>query len=423
MAIESGFLIMFQPGGNSIETRLTRETHLHRLQQPPPLESYEYSQRIAVGGMAEIFLAWQTGPSGFRRQVAVKHPLPHLTADPDFVALLLREAHLAADLSHPNIVSVLDVLNPGGHECLIVMEYVHGPTLRELLNTAAKKAHAIPIEVAVHITVSICAALDYAHNAAGVGNQPRRIVHRDVTPTNILISTNGQVKLGDFGIARTYSAETVTRTGVVRGKAAYMSPEQTRGETLDQRSDLFSVGAILYEMLTCVQPFHRTGGEAAIAHAVLNDPIPDPTVHVPNMKPALARVLNRALARERAARYPSAAHLAADLRAAIGPSTLPAEVSLAELIKRLFPDMVSKPDPHIREERETDSEAPTTVVVTRSHRGTITSQRPAISTTTPPPPPAAALARRQGPRFTFLLLVAGAVLSAIVWWIVITQAR
>jgi len=141
------------------------------------LESYTYSHRIAVGGMAEIFLAWQQGPGGFRRQVAVKHALPHLTADPEFVDLFLREAHIAADLSHPNIVSVLDVLNPGGRECLIVMEYVHGPTLRELLLAAAKRAVGVPIEVTAYVICSICAALDYAHNAVGASNRARGIVH------------------------------------------------------------------------------------------------------------------------------------------------------------------------------------------------------------------------------------------------------
>jgi serine/threonine protein kinase len=398
---------------------MSTESNLQPL-QPPPIEGYEYSHRIAVGGMAEIFLAWQRGPGGFRRQVAVKHALPHLTADPDFVDLLLREAHIAADLSHSNIVSVLDVLNPGGRECLIVMEYVHGPTLRALLGAAAKKPIGIPAEVTAHVVLSMCAALDYAHNSTDVGGRPRKIVHRDVTPTNILLGMNGQVKLGDFGIARTYAADSVTRTGVIRGKAAYMSPEQTRGEALDQRSDLFSVGVVLFEMVTGAQPFLRPGGEAAIARAILTDPIPDPKAIVPNLNPALARVIQGALARDRDDRYESAAELASDLRAALGYSPASAAASLAGFLKMLFPNMAPKPEEQVREEPQDPAETSTTVVVTRSRRNPTSAPGEPIST--PPAPPAAAAVRLPN-RSALLFLYALALISALAWWVAIARAR
>jgi serine/threonine protein kinase len=368
--------------------------------KPPALENYEYSHRIAVGGMAEIFLAWQRGPSGFRRPVAVKQPLPELTGDPEFVNMFVRESQIASDLTHQNIVGVLDVLTPKPNECLIVMEYIHGHTLRSLMRASYKHKVAIPLEVTLYVISSICAALDYAYFTKGAGNRPRHIVHRDVTPTNVLISMDGQVKLGDFGIARSYAPD------------AYMSPEQTRSEPLDQRSDIFSVGAILYEMATGRQAFYRADGELAIAKAVLSEPVVDPQVYVPDMSTGMLKAIERSLARDRNERYDRAGDIASALAEAHGWSQAVAQESLARLMQRLFPE--TPPLQYAAGEIEGGSDstgARATVVVTKSRRR--------FDGTAPPggAPPVA-------PRKSIVppILLVAALLSAIVWTILIINA-
>src|SRR5690606_5694265 len=202
--------------------------------------------------MAEIFLARREGPEGFSRELVVKRILPHLAADREFVQMFLAEARLAAQLHHPNVVTVYDFGRAEGSYYL-AMEPVRGVDLRALIARAAAAAprgHGIPFHHAAKIASSICEGLAHAHGLVLEGGQ-RGIVHRDVTPSNVLISFDGAVKLADFGIAKQQAGgRDPTFHGVVKGKYAYLSPEQARGERLDARSDLFNVGIVLFECVT-----------------------------------------------------------------------------------------------------------------------------------------------------------------------------
>ena len=342
------------------------------------LDDYEVAKRIAVGGMAEVFLAWQRGPSGFRRSVAIKRALPHLVEEPESAKLFLREAAIAGRLAHRNIVSVLEVLQPLPEQLLIVMEYIEGKPLSQLLLALEGP---MPTSLAGYITTSVCDALDHAYNSIGSSLKPLRIVHRDVSPANILLGVDGEVKLADFGIARALGAESFTKTGVIRGKARYMSPEQIKGEPLDQRSDIFSVGVLLYEITTGVALFKRDS-EVATAHALLSDEIAPPDQHVADYPTELARIVARALERDRDKRYPKAADLAADLRSWLGKAPLAAaRRQLTGLLQELFPDGDLSDTDSPAQWGEASNSKRTVVVTTR------TSSRPVVAAVAEPSRP------------------------------------
>jgi serine/threonine-protein kinase len=366
------------------------------------LPGYEYVERIGVDSMAETFLAWQSGPGGFRRQVAIKHILAQ--EDPDFPELFRREATVAASLSHPNIVSVLDVPATAGGS-IVVMEYVCGRSLRDLLHSLHRDSLRIPMRVASYVAASVCDALHHAHHATGPFGEPLTIVHGDISPGSILIDINGHVKLTDFGVARCYGVESTPRTGVVRGSLAYMSPEHARGERLDQRSDLFSLGAVLYEMATGTRPF--AGHGAAAAHAILAGELVTPSRRVRDIDPVMGRIIERALANERRARYPLAEIMADDLRLLDGYDAQLAAAELATLLRRRFPELAR----HRRgrsnaTSSQTAREGPLTVIVTRSRRA----------------PPACSPAPARSRSRVALWLAVATLVSAAFWITVIVAA-
>ena len=211
-----------------------------------PFGKYQLVKRLARGGMAEVFLASQSGPEGFHRLVAVKRILPHLVDSQDFVRMFLDEARLAAQLSHPNVVHIYDFGKVDEHY-FIAMEYTHGVHAGQLIKLAA--ADRLPDVLIARLGADACAGLQYAHDLRDVEGQPLQVVHRDVSPPNLLVSYDGAVKLVDFGIAKAVSCVEQTRPGVVKGKFAYMSPEQTIGQKLDGRSDVFSLAIVLWELL------------------------------------------------------------------------------------------------------------------------------------------------------------------------------
>ena len=211
---------------------------------------YRVEKRLGVGGMAEVHLAWQVGPGGFERRVALKRPLPHVTEDPELVAMFLDEARLAANLRHPNIAQVLEVGRDGA-TYFIAMEYVDGVSLRTLLRAGGRRPVRLPRALA--IADALLRALGAAHDATDARDRPLGLVHRDVTPSNVLLSTDGEVKLVDFGVALAAARLHVTRAGTVKGTPTYMSPEQKSGRDVDRRSDLFAAGVILHELL-CGRP-------------------------------------------------------------------------------------------------------------------------------------------------------------------------
>ncbi len=220
----------------------------------PRAVRYRVLEKIAHGGMAEIFLALQRGAEGFEKPVVLKRILPALAADPKFVRMIVDEAHIASTLSHSNLVHVLDLGKTVDDQYFLVLEFVDGWSLEEVRQRAIKARMKIPLPVALYITGALCRALAYVHTRTRDG-KPLGIVHRDISPQNLLVSREGEVKLADFGIAKAADRRERSATGVIKGKFAYMSPEQSMGSELDARSDLFSVGTVLYVMTTGRKPF------------------------------------------------------------------------------------------------------------------------------------------------------------------------
>jgi serine/threonine protein kinase len=218
-------------------------------QAPSAFGRYTLLERLAVGGMAEVFRAKITSSHGFEKILVVKRILPHLAADPNFVSMFIDEAKLTAQLTHPKIVQVLDFGAVRG-QYFTALEYIDGFDALGLLRVAAQKRVHIPRPLAVFIVSEVLEALDYAHNARDMEGKPMQIVHRDISPSNIFISKRGDVKLGDFGIAHAQRRESKTQAGTLKGKYGYMSPEQVVGRPIDARSDLFAVGVVLAELLT-----------------------------------------------------------------------------------------------------------------------------------------------------------------------------
>ena len=218
---------------------------------PSPLHlgPYELLEKLATGGMAEIYVARRVGPHGFSKRIALKRILPQLAADPEFVAMFVDEARLCAQLAHPNLVQVFDFGEDGG-ELYMAMELVEGTTAAKVVRTAAVRGETVPVEAALHIALSVGRGLEFAHQACDENGKPLGLVHRDVSPGNILISRSGAVKLGDFGIARAAEFDRRTQDGQLKGKLGYMSPEQATGKELDAKSDQFTVGIVISELLT-----------------------------------------------------------------------------------------------------------------------------------------------------------------------------
>jgi len=268
-----------------------------------PVERYTIVKKIADGGMAEIFLATQSGAQGFRRNVILKRVLPSLSADPQLRNMLVDEAHIAMSLNHGNIVQVLDLGEAGGRTFL-VMEVVDGWDLATILARAAAAALTFPTALALYTTAEICRALAYAHNKTRDG-KPLGIVHRDVSPENVLISEQGEIKLADFGIAKALDRRERTRTGVIKGKLDFMSPEQAAGETLDARSDLFSTGSLLYLMATGQRPFQAKSDLDVLLRVRKASFVP-PDEAYPRIHPQVARIIKTAMKKQPARRYASA---------------------------------------------------------------------------------------------------------------------
>jgi serine/threonine protein kinase len=216
---------------------------------PTAFGRYQLLDRLAIGGMAEVFRAKISSSHGFEKILVIKRILPHLAADPSFVAMFIDEAKLTAQLTHPKIVQVLDFGEVQG-QFFTALEFIDGFDALGLLRTAAQKRVRLPRALAVFIISEVLEALDYAHNARDMEGKPMQIVHRDISPSNVFISKRGDVKLGDFGIAHAERRESKTQAGTLKGKYGYMSPEQVVGKSIDARSDLFAVGVLLAELLT-----------------------------------------------------------------------------------------------------------------------------------------------------------------------------
>ena len=312
-----------------------------------PLGPYVLVRRLATGGMAEIFLARREGPEGFARELVVKRILPHLAQDPAFTAMFLEEARIAAKLTHPNVVQVYDFGEVDG-SWYLAMELVRGVDLRALIERSVQKAYherrpgAIPVHHAAKIMSLVCEGLAHAH-AVVIDGQSASLVHRDVSPSNVLISFEGAVKVADFGIAKadTGKSRDDTRIGLVKGKYAYMSPEQARGERLDARSDLFNVGTLLFESITgdTLMPHHDYRASKLMSAA---GRIPNPE-RLDQLPPKLAEVCHRALAADREHRYRDALALRADLETFLRSCPEASDqVEIGHYVRSLFPDVMEE---------------------------------------------------------------------------------
>ena len=278
--------------------------HAGSVQTPQPIQFGKYLllDRIGTGGMAEIWRARQYGAAGFEKELVIKKILHHLADNNEFVRMFIDEAKLAVSLHHPNVVQVFD-LGSVQHEYFIAMEYVFGKDLLNLLVRCTRARIRIPQKLAVFIVAEMLKGLDAAHNAVDSHGNPLQIIHRDVSPSNILISYEGQVKIGDFGVAKATRRESATRTGTMKGKLGYMSPEQVMGKEIDHRADLFSTGIILYEMLAMNRLFNGKT-ELETLMMVRDCKVDDAVDRLPpEVPPTLRKVLKRALARDRDKRF------------------------------------------------------------------------------------------------------------------------
>ena len=267
------------------------------------LGKYSLTRHLATGGMAEIWLAEQAGPGGFNKELVIKRILPHFAEDATFTTMFLDEARLAAQLSHPKIAQIYELGEIDG-QYFIAMEYIPGIDLDVLLHQVTEGGEHIPIGVVCKIVMDVCEALDYAHDYTDREGQPYNLVHRDVSPHNVLVSNDGIVKLCDFGVAKAKANQTKTQPGAVKGKFAYMAPEQIQNaEDLDRRADLFAVGVMLFELLAGEKPF---GDELAAVNNIIAAPHPDVRQKREDVPDALATVIDRTLAKSRDDRYPDA---------------------------------------------------------------------------------------------------------------------
>ncbi len=276
----------------------------------PKAGKYHIARKIADGGMAEIFVGTQHGMEGFERPVVLKRILAPLVADPQFRNMLIDEAHVAMGLNHSNIVQVLDLGHVRGRYFL-VMELVDGWDLSQILARAASAQFPLPPEIVLYIAAEICRALAYAHARTRDG-QPLAIVHRDVSPQNVLVSEQGEVKLTDFGIAKAMGRREHTNQGVIKGKLAFMSPEQASGWVLDNRSDLFALGTMLYLFFTDRRPFEAPTDLESIMR-VRECKFTPPEVVKPNLNPALVKIIHRAMQALPVNRYQSADEMLLDI--------------------------------------------------------------------------------------------------------------
>ena len=278
---------------------------------PVQFGKYLLLDRINVGGMAEVFRAKTFGVEGFERILAIKRILPSLIDDADFVRMFIDEARIAVQLAHPNIAQIYE-LGKHGASYYIAMEYLPSRDLRLILDNLNASGQLMSVQQAAFITSRLCDGLDYAHRRRDPSGQPMNIIHRDVSPQNILITYEGVVKVIDFGIAKAANRASQTQAGVLKGKFGYMSPEQVKGATIDRRSDIFAVGVLLYEMLTGERLFIADSDYATLERVRKAD-VPPPTKYNKKISPELEEIVLRALAREPEDRYQWASDLAEDL--------------------------------------------------------------------------------------------------------------
>ena len=283
------------------------------MKKPTPFGKYYLLERINIGGMAEVFRAKAFGVEGFERLVAVKRILPNIAEDKEFIRMFIEEAKLAVQLNHANIAQIFDLGVVDG-SYYIALEHVHGRDLRVLFDRCRQLGEAMSVAQACFVAMKVCEGLDYAHNKRDQAGRELSLVHRDVSPQNILVSFEGEVKLIDFGVAKAAGMGGSTQAGILKGKFGYMSPEQVRGQDVDRRSDVFSCGIVLYELLTGERLFVGESDFSTL-EKVRNVEILPPSTYNRRIPDELERIVLKALSKDAGDRYQNAIDLHDELQA------------------------------------------------------------------------------------------------------------
>jgi serine/threonine protein kinase len=357
-----------------------------------PLGRYTLGERLGVGGMGEVYLAMARGLGGFEKPLALKLLLPHLGQKQDLVERFLAEAHLAAKMNHVNVAQIFDVGTTDGR-FFIAMELVRGVSLSALIKSLKRSGQSLPGGVVAFVARAVCDGLHHAHSLAGPEGRPLGVVHRDVTPHNILVSVDGAVKLTDFGIAR--AAGVAERAAGLYGKAAYVAPELLRDGAFDRRADLFSLGVTLFHLATLENPFNRTSQEDTLS-AVTNAPLPPLLSLRPDVPAELAAAIERATAKDPAQRFDDARQM----RDAMPAPPVDAADQLSKLVAQTFASDIDRLDARTRE-----------LVTAGVPRKTGTIALPDAQDETATPMPVPVPAERAGPPGS-QLLIGGAAFAA-----------
>jgi eukaryotic-like serine/threonine-protein kinase len=307
--------------------------------RPERFGRYVLLDRIGSGGMAEVFRAVMPGAQGFRQTFVVKRILAERSRAADFVEMFVQEARIGSMLSHPNIVQVFDFGNVGG-DYFLAMEYLRGRDVQALMRRLRQESQLCPVPVATFIAHEVAVCLGYAHDLIGPDKKRLNIVHRDVSPSNIMCLRTGGVKLLDFGIAKAGDQTENTEQGLFKGKLAYVAPERIKNEALDGRVDLFGLGVVLWEMLAGRRLF-RGKSELETLNNVLEMPVPPPSTHRTDVPASLDRVVMRALERDRNARYPTGQAMADDLEIVLRETGYHSRM-LGTLLREVFGSDLSK---------------------------------------------------------------------------------
>lgn len=376
---------------------------------------YQILDRIAYGGMAELYRARIRGDRGFQKFVAVKKMHAHFSTEPEAVEAFIAEAKLAAFLQHPNIVQIYDFGCMEG-AYFIVMEYLQGKDLRTLTTTLDEQRRPLGFENSLCIAASICAGLEYAHRLTDMGGRPLDIVHRDISPQNIFVTYAGQVKILDFGIAKATDRGATTEAGVLKGKVAYMSPEQAQGKVIDHRSDIFAVGIILYELLTGRRLYH--GNTMEILRRAQTGEFVPPEDILADMTPELCDVFHGLLAAKPEDRFPDCTAALAALEECLGDlSARSIERHLADLVSDLFAEEKTDDEGKLKDLAAVGGAlAPGQPASPPSPTETISATDTTAIPTRQPMPPATE-ARKTGRRWLSLALVSVLAAAAFLMWV------
>jgi serine/threonine-protein kinase len=309
---------------------------------PKRFGKYTLLRKLAQGGMAELFLALQKSMAGFEKLIVIKRILPSMNQDQAFIEMLLHEARIAATLSHPNIVQIFDVGQCDGLY-YIAMEHIHGEDIRSIVRQMKKKGVSeFPLEHALQIILGMCAGLAYAHDKRDLDGSPLNIVHRDISPQNVVCTFSGDVKIVDFGIAKSDNKGVgETKSGKLKGKVPYMSPEQARGEEIDARSDIFATGVMLFELTTGKRLF-KGQSEFETLKLICERDYPLPSQVRPGYPVELEKIVMKALAKDRNERYQSARDMQADLENFVRNERIAVStIALQQFMQTLFEDMLA----------------------------------------------------------------------------------